>query len=117
MKDFVPLYSDFESLYTRNFYVRIRDCWNRPVASLPGRIIRVLEWVTPDYGWTFKLTGRHRDVLNFGSYNYLGFAQNEGPCAEDAIEQMHSSGVGVCSSRSDSTVPIVAESLTHYVQV
>ena len=35
-KGFVPLYKDFESFYTRNMYRRIRDCWNRPINSLPG---------------------------------------------------------------------------------
>lgn len=115
MKDFVSLYSDFESLYTRNFYVRIRDCWNRPVASVPGRIIRLLEWTTPDYGWTFNLTGKYRDVLNFGSYNYLGFAQNQGPCAQDAALQLRQSGVGVCSCRHELGTVKVHQELDAYV--
>ena len=33
------------------------------------------------------------------SYNYLGFAQNEGPCAEDAIKAIKQYGISSCSSR------------------
>ena len=45
------------------------------------------------------MTGTTREVLNFASYNYLGFAQSEGPCA-DAVEQCVSKyGVGLSSSR------------------
>lgn len=28
---FTPLYSSWEAFMTRNVYVRIRDCWNRPI--------------------------------------------------------------------------------------
>jgi serine palmitoyltransferase len=36
---------------------------------------------------------------NLGSYNYLGFAENHGPCAEAAITAVKEWGVGTCSSR------------------
>ncbi len=36
MKDFVPLYSNFEAFFTRKLYRRARDCWNRPICSAPG---------------------------------------------------------------------------------
>ncbi|KAK2553864.1 Serine palmitoyltransferase 2 [Acropora cervicornis] len=77
---FVPLYADFESFYTRNLYTRIRDCWNRPICSVPGANIEVLDRATNDYGWSFRLTGNTTKALNLGSYNYLGFAENVGPC-------------------------------------
>ena len=51
---FVPLYSDFESFYTRNLYMRIRDCWNRPIASVPGAEIDLIDRTSDDYNWTFK---------------------------------------------------------------
>uniref|UniRef100_A0A8C5WHZ6 serine C-palmitoyltransferase n=1 Tax=Leptobrachium leishanense TaxID=445787 RepID=A0A8C5WHZ6_9ANUR len=80
-KDFVPLYQDFENFYTRNLYMRIRDNWNRPVCSVPGERVDVVERYTEDYNWTFKFTGRViKGVINMGSYNYLGFAQNQGLC-------------------------------------
>jgi serine palmitoyltransferase len=34
-----------------------------------------------------------------GSYNYLGFAQNEGPCADAAIEALHAYGPSTSSSQ------------------
>ena len=54
IKGFVPLYADFESFYTRNLYMRIRDCWNRPIASVPGPEVDIVERTSDDYNWTFK---------------------------------------------------------------
>lgn len=53
-QDFVPLYQDFENFYTRNLYMRIRDNWNRPISSVPGARMDLVERVTPDYNWTFE---------------------------------------------------------------
>lgn len=39
--------------------------------------------------------------LNLGSYNYLGFAQNSGPCAEDSIESIKKYGWAIGSSRQE----------------
>ncbi|XP_063296572.1 serine palmitoyltransferase 2 [Pelobates fuscus] len=101
-KDFVPLYQDFENFYTRNLYMRIRDNWNRPVCSVPGERVDVLERYTDDYNWTFKFTGRViKGVINMGSYNYLGFAQNQGVCAERSAQVLHQYGGGVCSTRQE----------------
>jgi len=38
----VQLFSDFESFYTRRFYRRIQDCFNRPICSAPDAWMRVL---------------------------------------------------------------------------
>lgn len=40
-----------------------------------------------------------KDVINMGSYNYLGFAENVGACADAAIESTQKYGVGVGSTR------------------
>ncbi|KAM8847237.1 serine palmitoyltransferase 2b [Synchiropus picturatus] len=101
-KDFVPLYQDFENFYTRNLYMRIRDNWNRPICSVPGAKMDLVERVSPDYNWTFEHTGRVvKDVINMGSYNYLGFAENQGGCADAAIEVTEKYGVGVASTRCE----------------
>ncbi|CDW52485.1 serine palmitoyltransferase 2 [Trichuris trichiura] len=100
-RDFVPLYSDFESLYTRSVFMRIRDSWSRPICSAPGAEVTLLDRVTKDYGWTFEFTGRKRTVINLGSYNYLGFAENCGTCAEQVVKSIRDFGVGVCSSRQE----------------
>ncbi|XP_067894711.1 serine palmitoyltransferase 2 [Heterodontus francisci] len=101
-KDFVPLYQDFENFYTRNLYMRIRDSWNRPICSVPGAKFDVMERVSYDYNWTFKFTGTViKDVLNMGSYNYLGFAESSGFCADAATRATIQYGAGVCSTRQE----------------
>ncbi|XP_076156420.1 serine palmitoyltransferase 2 isoform X1 [Alosa pseudoharengus] len=101
-KDFVPLYQDFENFYTRNLYMRIRDSWNRPICSVPGAKVDLIERISQDYNWTFDYTGRVvKDVLNMGSYNYLGFAENTGLCAEAAAAVTREYGVGVGSTRQE----------------
>ncbi|XP_019746552.1 serine palmitoyltransferase 2b [Hippocampus comes] len=101
-KDFVPLYQDFENFYTRNLYMRIRDNWNRPICSVPGAKMNLVERVSPDYNWTFQHTGNVvQDVINMGSYNYLGFAENTGACADAAVEVTQKYGVGVGSTRCE----------------
>ncbi|GAB1599842.1 serine palmitoyltransferase 2-like [Argonauta hians] len=97
--DFVPLYQSWESFYTRNLYRRISDCWNRPVCTAPGAEIDVLERKSPDFGWNWELTGKKKRVMNFGSYNYLGFGRNYGQCTEDVQAVIQSHGVGSCASR------------------
>ncbi|CDQ72138.1 unnamed protein product [Oncorhynchus mykiss] len=101
-KDFVPLYQDFENFYTRNLYMRIRDNWNRPICSVPGAKMDLVERTSKDYNWTFEHTGKVvKDVINMGSYNYLGFAENTGSCADNATGSTHKYGVGVGSTRSE----------------
>ncbi|KAI4900672.1 hypothetical protein NFI96_029595, partial [Prochilodus magdalenae] len=101
-KDFVPLYQDFEDFYTRNLYMRIRDNWNRPICSVPAGRMDLVERLSYDYNWTFSYTGRVvKDVINMGSYNYLGFAKNTGPCADAAAEVTQKYGVGMASTRQE----------------
>ncbi|XP_067311805.1 serine palmitoyltransferase 2 [Pseudorasbora parva] len=101
-KDFVPLYQDFENFYTRNLYMRIRDSWNRPICSVPGAKFDLVERSSNDYNWTFEYTGRVvKDVINLGSYNYLGFAENTGFCATAAGDETMKVGVGVASTRQE----------------
>ncbi|KAJ8409128.1 hypothetical protein AAFF_G00241490 [Aldrovandia affinis] len=101
-KEFVPLYQDFENFYTRNLYMRIRDSWNRPICSVPGAKMDLAERVSHDYNWTFHYTGNVlKDVINLGSYNYLGFAENWGACADAAADMTMKYGVGVASTRQE----------------
>ncbi|KAM9840658.1 serine palmitoyltransferase 2b [Aulostomus maculatus] len=101
-KDFVPLYQDFENFYTRNLYMRIRDNWNRPICSVPGAKMDLVERVSLDYNWTFQHTGKVlKNVINMGSYNYLGFAENAGSCADAAVEATQKYGVGAGSTRCE----------------
>jgi serine palmitoyltransferase len=98
---YVSLYASFESFYTRHIYRRVRHCWNIPVASVPGKHITLLERTTPDNGWTVELTGKSLECINLGSYNYLGFAENDGLCAKSAVAEVRELGVGTCNPRRE----------------
>ncbi|XP_041108862.1 serine palmitoyltransferase 3 isoform X2 [Polyodon spathula] len=101
-KDFVPLYQDFENFYTRNLYMRVRDNWNRPICSLPGPQFDLVERVSDDYNWTFRNTGKIiKNVINMGSYNYLGFAENNASFLTTVEDTTRQYGVGVCSTRQE----------------
>ncbi|KAL5463711.1 hypothetical protein EMCRGX_G032636 [Ephydatia muelleri] len=92
---------DFERFYSRNLYRRVRDCWNRPVCSTPGPYIDLVDRYSEDDNWTFKNTGTITHTMNLGSYNYLGFGECRGRCAEAATRATYEYGVGCCSSRRD----------------
>ena len=122
---------DWEMFYTRNIYRRIRDCWNRPIASTPGAYFDVVDRVSEDFNWTFRsdslslvsvslarslrpvfvtfnpsihthrYTGTKTNCLNLGSYNYLGFAESTGPCADAAHDTTFQYGAGTCSPRKE----------------
>ncbi|XP_005185110.1 serine palmitoyltransferase 2-like [Musca domestica] len=96
---YVSLYDAFESFYSRYVYRRIRDCWNRPICSVPGAELTLKDRVTPDYGWSFEFTGTETTCLNLGSYNYLGFAAATGPCADDSEKTCREWGLALCSPR------------------
>ncbi|GAB6031790.1 serine palmitoyltransferase, long chain base subunit [Chamberlinius hualienensis] len=100
-KNYVPLYQSFEHFYKRNLYRRIRDCWNRPLCSLPGPEMELMDRISPDNCWNFEFTGTTTTVVNMGSYNYLGFAENSGPCTDAAQEITEKYSCGTCSPRSD----------------
>lgn len=49
-----------------------------------------------------RYTGRViKDIINMGSYNYLGFAQKTGACQEAASKVLSQYGAGVCSTRQE----------------
>ncbi|XP_034352446.1 serine palmitoyltransferase 3 [Arvicanthis niloticus] len=101
-KDFVPLYQDFENFYTRNLYMRIRDSWSHTVCSAPEKYISIKEKVTDDYNWTFRYTGRvFENVINMGSYNYLGLGRKYDESMERVKDTLEKYGVGVASTRNE----------------
>jgi serine palmitoyltransferase len=100
-KGFPKLYQSFDSFFTRNYYLRVRDVFNRPICSVPGAEIELLERKSDDYNWTYYFTGEKRKVLNMGSYNYLGFAETNGPSTQEAIKSIHDFNVSTCSPRQE----------------
>ncbi|CAF1105596.1 unnamed protein product, partial [Didymodactylos carnosus] len=98
---FVSLYQSYESFYTRNVYGRIADCFNRPIASVPGGEVTLLDRVTDDYNWSFRYTKDTIRAINLGSYNYLGFADNNGKCSQNVLEIIPKLGVSTASSTQE----------------
>lgn len=102
LKDFVPLYADFEAFFTRNLYRRISDCYNRPISSVPGGEIDVMLRESDDHFWNIRLSGETRKCINVGSYNYLGFAEGEGgPTTAEVAKVIRTCGVGYASTRQE----------------
>lgn len=49
----------------------------------------------------FRIQDTKSTFLNLGSYNYLGFAQNDGPCTKDTMEVIKKYGWAIGSSRQE----------------
>jgi serine palmitoyltransferase len=96
-----PLNSDFENFYVRRLKMRINDVFARPITGVPGRFINLLDRYSDDGNNSFQLTGSTTETLNMSSYNYLGFAQSEGPCADATEIAIRKYGVSMCSPRAD----------------
>ncbi|MCJ1256159.1 serine palmitoyltransferase component [Lignoscripta atroalba] len=98
---YAPLNSDFDNFYVRRLKMRLNDCFSRPVTGVPGRYITLIDRKSDDYNLHFQLTGTTTETLNMSSYNYLGFAQSEGPCADAVEETVKKYGMSLASSRAD----------------
>lgn len=97
---YAPIVSGFDTFYQRRLYLRIRDCFHRPVTDVPGRFLTLLDRTSEDYNRTFKINeNSHRKVLNLSSYNYLGFAQATGTCADFVQQSIKKYGISTSSSR------------------
>jgi serine palmitoyltransferase len=71
------------------------------ITGVPGRYITLMDRVSHDYNDTFEYTGTLTTTLNMSSYNYLGFAQSTGPCADDVHESISTHGISSASPRLD----------------
>ncbi|EXJ78471.1 serine palmitoyltransferase [Capronia coronata CBS 617.96] len=98
---YAALNSDFDNFYVRRLKMRINDCFNRPTTGVPGRYITLLDRTSDDGNVHFTLTGTTTETLNMSSYNYLGFAQSEGPCADSVEEVIKKYGLSTSSARSE----------------
>jgi serine palmitoyltransferase len=94
----VPLYDSFQNFYKRNIFLRAGDTCAKPICSVPGAYFDVMDREFRNGDW--RLTGsRSKDVMNMGSYNYLGFGENRGSCT-DAVElAIKHYGCGITSTR------------------
>lgn len=98
---YAALNSDFDNFYVRRLKMRINDCFNRPATGVPGRYITLLDRYSTDGNYHFSLTGTTTETLNMSSYNYLGFAQSEGPCADQVEDVVKKYGLSTVGSRAD----------------
>ncbi|EFY92365.1 serine palmitoyltransferase 2 [Metarhizium acridum CQMa 102] len=98
---FAPLNDDFDSFYTRRLKMRLDDCFARPTIGVPGRFITLMDRKSNDNNRSYQYTGTYTETLNMSSYNYLGFAQSEGPCADAVEECVRRYGVTSASPRGD----------------
>ncbi|KAF8960950.1 pyridoxal phosphate-dependent transferase [Flammula alnicola] len=96
---YAPLNSDFDSFYTRRLKTRMDECFSQPVTGVAGRTILLLDRISPDYNHTQIFTGTKTRALNISSYNYLGFAQARGGCADAVEESIKRYGVSTLGSR------------------
>lgn len=59
----------------------------------------------------YRYPGTTTRVLNMGSYNYLGFAENHGPIASSVENTIYKYSVGQCSTRHEIGNSIVNDTL------
>lgn len=64
--------------------------------------------------FSVRLTGRTiENVINMGSYNYLGFAENNVDFLKTVAEKTRQYGVGVCSTRQELGICVVTPQPKH----
>lgn len=93
----------WERFYTRRLFNRIQDCWARPVVGRPSVWIEIAprEFTSQQRMKTqWEATDQVKRVLNLGSYNYLGFANEdwEDVCGKQVREGLATFGVAVTSA-------------------
>ncbi|KAI1289494.1 Serine palmitoyltransferase 3 [Halotydeus destructor] len=98
-QNFVPLYVHYEHFYRRHIYRLVSDCFNQPISSQAGATVALMNRVSDDNQWTFRVAEGSKTVHNFGSYNYLDLNQSQGPLADNVQSVMEQYGVGVASCR------------------
>uniref|UniRef100_A0A0D9V9U5 serine C-palmitoyltransferase n=1 Tax=Leersia perrieri TaxID=77586 RepID=A0A0D9V9U5_9ORYZ len=101
LKGYAPICLGLEDFYTRRLYLRIQDCFGRPIASAPDAWFDVVERYSNDSNKTLHCTEKTSKCLNLGSYNYLGFAAADEYCTPQVIESLKKYSASTCSVRVD----------------
>jgi serine palmitoyltransferase len=53
---YAPLNSDFDNFFLCRFRTRLNDCFARPITSVPGRYVTLLDRVSRDQNKHFEPT-------------------------------------------------------------
>ncbi|KAF2301816.1 hypothetical protein GH714_029519 [Hevea brasiliensis] len=101
LQGYAPICVAHEDFYVRRLYLRIQDCFGRPITSAPDAWFDVVERYSNDNNKTLKRTTNISRCLNLGSYNYLGFAAADEYCTPRVIESLRKYSPSTCSSRVD----------------
>jgi len=101
VKGYAPICLGLEDFYVRRLYLRIQDCFGRPIASAPDSWFDVVERTSNDNNKTLQRTSNTTRCLNLGSYNYLGFAAADEYCTPRVIESLKTYSASTCSVRVD----------------
>ncbi|KAF7292843.1 Serine palmitoyltransferase 2 [Mycena indigotica] len=96
---YAPLNSDWDSFYTRRLKQRMDDCFGQPITGVAGRTTILLDRYSTDYNDTQTILDSRTRALNISSYNYLGFAQSKGGCADAVEESIRRYGVTSAGTR------------------
>ncbi|KAF8408469.1 hypothetical protein HHK36_007623 [Tetracentron sinense] len=101
LQGYAPICLGLEDFYVRRLYLRIQDCFGRPISSAPDAWFDVVERYSNDNNKTLKRTTKMCRCLNLGSYNYLGFAASDEYCTPRVIDSLKKFSPSTCSSRVD----------------
>ncbi|TKY62998.1 Long chain base biosynthesis protein 2d [Spatholobus suberectus] len=101
LQGYAPICLGLEDFYIRRLYLRIQDCFGRPISSAPDAWFDVVERYSNDNNKTLKRTTKISKCLNLGSYNYLGFAAADKYCTPRVVETLKKYSPSTCSSRVD----------------
>ncbi|CAA7400511.1 unnamed protein product [Spirodela intermedia] len=101
LQGYAPICLGLEDFYTRRLYLRIQDCFGRPIASAPDAWFDVVERYSNDNNKTLHRTENISKCLNLGSYNYLGFAASDEYCTPRVVESLKRYSSSTCSVRVD----------------
>ncbi|XP_068666948.1 long chain base biosynthesis protein 2d-like [Aristolochia californica] len=115
LQGYAPICLGLEDFYTRRLYLRIQDCFGRPIASAPDAWIDVVECYSNDNNKTLKRTTKTTRCLNLGSYNYLGFAAADEYCTPRVIQSLNKFSPSTCSTRVDGGTTALHEELEELV--
>ncbi|KHN00617.1 Serine palmitoyltransferase 2 [Glycine soja] len=101
LQGYAPICLGLEDFYIRRLYLRIQDCFGRPIASAPDAWFDVVERHSNDNNKTLKRTDKISRCLNLGSYNYLGFAAADEYCTPRVVDTLKKYSPSTCSTRVD----------------